>query len=78
MIPTTHQLAAAPRRVEKRLRREQHATEIKAVHEGIDLLPADYLVRNQPSDELRVHRIRAEAKQRQAIRNAKRLKSSLR
>ena len=73
MIPTSHQLPAAPKRLEKRLRKDQHANDIKAIHEGVDLMPAEYLTCHQASDENRVHRIRAQAKQRIAVRNAKRL-----
>lgn len=71
MISTSHQLPAAPKRLEKRLRKDQHAGDIKAIHESVDLLPADYLVCHQ-TDEHRAQKIRAKAKQRIAKRNAKR------
>jgi len=76
MIDTSRQLAPAPKRVEKRINKENHASNIKAIHErGAELLPADYLVCHQ-SEPDRGHKIRALAKQRIAIRNAKRLKHS--
>lgn len=77
MIPTSHQLAPIPKRLEKRLTKDQHADDIKAVHDGVDLMPADYLACNQ-SDENRAHKIRAQAKQRIAMRNAKRQKQIFR
>jgi hypothetical protein len=74
MIDTSHQLAPAPKRVEKRLNKDNHASDIRKIHErGAELLPADYLVCHQESDPNRVHRIRALAKQKIAMRNAKRL-----
>lgn len=76
MIDTSHQLPPAPKRVEKRLNKENHANNIKAIHErGAEVLPADYLICHQ-SEPDRTHKIRALAKQRIAIRNAKRLKRS--
>jgi hypothetical protein len=76
MIDTSHQLAPAPKRAEKRLTKEQHANDIKKIHErGAELIPAEYLLCHQSDPEL-AHKIRAQAKQRMAIRNAKRLKHS--
>jgi hypothetical protein len=73
MIDTSRQLAPASKRIERRLVKENHASDIKKIHErGADLMPADYLVCHQ-SEPDRAHKIRAQAKQRIAIRNAKRL-----
>jgi hypothetical protein len=55
------------------LTKEQHANDIKKIHErGAELIPAEYLICHQSDPEL-AHKIRARAKQRMAIRNAKRL-----
>ena len=76
MIDTSRQLAPAPKRVEKRLNKENHANGIKKIHErGADLMPAEYLTVHQ-SEPDRGHKIRALANQRLAIRNAKRLTRS--
>jgi hypothetical protein len=73
MIDTSHQLAPAPKRLEKRLNKENHANDIKKIHErGAELMPAEYLVCHQSDPDL-AHKIRAQAKQRIAMRNAKRL-----
>jgi len=73
MIDTSRQLAPAPKRVEKRIRRDEHAQNIKAVHaRAADLMPADYLITHQQAEPERGFKIHALAKQRIAIRNAKR------
>jgi hypothetical protein len=77
MIDTSRQLAPAPKRLERRILKDEHDDKIKAIHErGAELIPADYLVTHQQGDELRGLKIRALAKQKIAIRNAKRLKNS--
>lgn len=73
MIPTTHQLAPVPKRLERRLLHDQHVDGIKQVYGRVDLMPADYLTVHADSDVDRVAKIRAMAVQRRAIRNAKRL-----
>jgi hypothetical protein len=75
MIDTSRQLTAAPKRLERRILKDEHDNGIKAIHDrGAELVPADYLVCHQSEPE-RGHKIRALAKQRIAIRNAKRLNS---
>jgi hypothetical protein len=76
MIDTSRQLAPAPKRLEKRLNKDSYANDIKKIHErGAELIPADYLVCHQ-SEPDRAHKIRAQAKQKIAMRNAKRLTHS--
>jgi hypothetical protein len=73
MIDVSRQLAPAPKRAERHLRRTAHAPTLKQIYDrGGELMPADYLARNQDEPE-RGFKIRAQAVQRQAIRNAKRL-----
>jgi len=77
MIDTSHQLAPAPKRVEKRIRKDEHAQGIKAIHaRAADVMPADYLITHQQAEPERGFKIRALAQQRIAIRNAKRLATS--
>ena len=73
MIDTSHQLAPAPKRVEKRLNKENHANDIRQVYGRVDLFPAEYLTVHADSDPERAAKIRAMALQRTAKRNAKRL-----
>jgi hypothetical protein len=76
MIDTSRQLAPAPKRLERRILKDQHDDGIRAIHDrAAEVIPADYLICHQ-SDPDRGHKIRAQAKRRIAIRNAKRLKLS--
>lgn len=73
MIPASHQLKPAPKRTEKRLRKEQYASDVKGIHSrGAEVMPAEYLTVHQEAEPERKFKILALAKQRRAIRTAKR------
>lgn len=59
-------------------RREVRRERLLAIHaRGAELIPADYLICHQPSDPIRVAKIKAKAEERRQRRNAKRLRDSL-
>src|ERR1044072_6196457 len=79
MIDTSRQLAPAPKRTEKRILKDEHAQNIKAIHaRAADLMPADYLITHQQAEPERGFKMRALARQRTLIRNAKRLANAKR
>lgn len=77
MIEVSRQLNAAPKRAEKRMRKNEHADDIKKVYaRGADLMPADYLTVDQEAEPERRFKMLALASQRRQVRNAKRLANS--
>jgi hypothetical protein len=77
MIDTSRQLAPAPKRLEKRLNRDNHVNDIRVIHaRAADVMPADYLVTHQNAEPERGFKMLALARQRRLVRNAKRLANS--
>lgn len=74
MIPITHQLTPAPKKLERRLTALQRVRDI--YDRGAEAFPAEYLTCHQPGDPNAVHKYRALRKQKKLQKAAKRLSPS--
>jgi hypothetical protein len=62
MIPVTHQLKAAPKRVERALLKQEHVQRTREIYSrGAELLPAEYLIVHQEADEATTEKVKTKA-----------------
>lgn len=74
MIPVTHQLKAAPKRVERALLKKEKVERIKSIYaRGAETLPSEYVVVHQEADEATKAKIKAQVEERRTQKKARNL-----